>query len=999
MAHIGKSTRQDSEPPSSNLWVGNLATDVTDADLMNLFSKYGPIDSVTSYASRSYAFVHFKRVEDAKAACEALRGTPFRGNSLKIEFAKPAKPCKSLWVSGISPSITKEILEAELLKFGKIEEFKFLRDRNTAYVDYFRLEDASQALKSMNGKRMGGSQIRVDFLRSHTSRKEHMPDHGDARGQFLRASMGPDSPWMPQETVRNLFDPMHSGSKRLLHSQSSGPRKLDEQLSNVLRVGYPPTVHIDEQLLHNAMILFGEIEGIKSFTSKHFSLVEFRSVDEARRAKEGLQGRLFNDPRISIMYYSDLATGKDHPGIYPGVKGPRPDVFFNEPAFPPRQVEFFNHSGPMMPNNLSGALPSGGSLEPNMLTRPFGLQDGYEPLLLGSEFNDLNALHKFPDASANNLVAGPNWRRSSPAPLILPSPSQGAKRPIRPMSGAWDIFDASQLERESKRSKIETVLPAYGSPFSSKQMEDRGLSNLDRLYGLGAEVDGGISGTLANAQEKSRFSPADFRMTTGGAGQGHLDRGHIWRGVIAKGGTPVCRARCVSIGEGIESEIPEVVNCSARTGLDMLTKHYADAIDYRAVYFLPDSEDDFASYTEFLQYLGVKERAGVAKFDDGTMLFLVPPSDFLSKVLKIVGPQRLYGVVLKFPQHEPSSTPVQPQSLKSYYIDRQQMSSQNEYTGIPQREEKVLQMDYGRVLREDALPHTMQLAPSTTDSIIMQPPPLVKAPAVPQAGVALTPELIATLASLANAKSSGSDSAQPPMGSSSMQTTLPSIEPNRVSLPQVWVHDRQGAEQIGHSMHQVENQYDPQRQQLAPLPAYTTGLNPSSNSALVLTADSQIQNPVSHLPQHNAASSWPLSNYGIPSDGGQLEVPPQVNQLQNGSRMAHSADSLGSYNPSAYQLASNSVTLSNQVPRSDVTQPYPVTPLGADKGNSELVNQVQQLKSTNYVANQGTSEVEDKNQRYQSTLQFAANLLFQLQQQQQQQQASTEGGQGSANQQ
>lgn len=82
-----------------------------------------------------------------------------------------AKPCKSLWVSGVGPSVTKETLEAEFLKFGEIEEFKFLRDRNTAYIDYLRLEDASQALKVMNGKQIGGNQIRVDFLRSQTIRR------------------------------------------------------------------------------------------------------------------------------------------------------------------------------------------------------------------------------------------------------------------------------------------------------------------------------------------------------------------------------------------------------------------------------------------------------------------------------------------------------------------------------------------------------------------------------------------------------------------------------------------------------------------------------------------------------------------------------------------------------------------------------------------------------------------------------------------------------------
>lgn len=86
----------DSRTPSNNLWVGNLSAEVTDSDLMDLFSKYGAVDSITSYPSRSYAFVYFKRVEDARAALEALNWTYLRGNSLKIEFAKPV--CSALCV-------------------------------------------------------------------------------------------------------------------------------------------------------------------------------------------------------------------------------------------------------------------------------------------------------------------------------------------------------------------------------------------------------------------------------------------------------------------------------------------------------------------------------------------------------------------------------------------------------------------------------------------------------------------------------------------------------------------------------------------------------------------------------------------------------------------------------------------------------------------------------------------------------------------------------------
>lgn len=79
----------ESDTSSNNLWVGNLSPDVTDSDLMALFAQFGPLDSVTSYSSRSYGFVFFKRIEDAKAAKYALQGAFLRGNSIKIEFAKP----------------------------------------------------------------------------------------------------------------------------------------------------------------------------------------------------------------------------------------------------------------------------------------------------------------------------------------------------------------------------------------------------------------------------------------------------------------------------------------------------------------------------------------------------------------------------------------------------------------------------------------------------------------------------------------------------------------------------------------------------------------------------------------------------------------------------------------------------------------------------------------------------------------------------------------------
>ncbi|XVF37670.1 hypothetical protein REPUB_Repub20aG0029600 [Reevesia pubescens] len=944
---------EESEP-SNNLWVGNLSGETVDSDLMDLFNKYGTLDSVNTYSSRSYAFVFFKHVEDAKAAKDALQGATLHGNQIKIEFAQPARPCKNLWVGGISQTTSKEELEKEFRKFGKIEDFKFLRDRNTAFVEYFRLEDASQAMRSMNGKRIGREQIRVDFLRSHPSRRDQWPNSHDLRDGPFSGRMGPSD--------------SHSMTKRP-HFQLGG-RKGDGQPSKVLWVGYPPSVQIDEQMLHNAMILFGEIERIKSFHSRHYAFVEFRSVDEAWRAKEGLQGRLFNEPRITIMFSSsELVPGKDYSGFYSGIKGPRPDMLFSDHPFRPSQMDMFDQNHPVLPNTVSGPLPPSGLRGSNVPIRPFSHQDSYDPLLSGPEYNDLSVHNNLQDADPKNLM-GPNWRRPSPP---LPS-AQGFRRPMTQTSGSWDVYDAGLFQRDAKRLRIEASLPIDDVSFPSRRMNDLGPGS-DHSYGLGPVIGGGASGPFVNVQGKGHLGPEPGKVTAGGPGLARSDNDFIWRGIVAKGGTPVCHARCVPIGEGLETELPEVVNCSARAGLDMLAKHSREAIGFGVVFFLPDSEDDFASYTEFLHYLGSKNKAGVAKFDNGTTLFLVPPSEFLTKVLKVVGPERLYGVVLKLPPQVPSTTPLQlhPPLL-----------SQPDYTLSHLKEEHSLKMEYGRVLHEDSRPPARPLGQSTMQS---QPPN--KTAALSQTGVSLTPDLIATLASLLpiTSQSAAVGGVQPPLVASTTQSSFAhTIAPKGASK----------------SAAPSFQQFNPSAQ-LPPVQHYSSISSSPIYSTQMALGSTQFQESAVVLPQQGAASSWPLTNFNIPSQSEhgvvsapisqqyQPEVPPNA---QKGYAMMHGADASGLYGALAFQQWSNPSVLSNQVHGANVSQPQNV--MQAERKSLELPSQVQQLQSVLSGTGQGTSDVEDdKNQRYQSTLQFAANLLLQIQQQQQ---TTTPGGQGTGSQ-
>lgn len=449
---------------------------------------------------------------------------------------------------------------------------------------------------------------------------------------------------------------------------------------------------------------------------------------------------------------------------------------------------------------------------------------------------------------------------------------------------------------------------------------------------------------------------------------------------------------------------PEVVDCSARTGLDMLTKHYADAIGFDIVFFLPDSEDDFASYTEFLRYLGAKNRAGVAKFVDGTTLFLVPPSDFLTKVLKVTGPERLYGVVLKF-SSAPTGTPMQqPMHLpipSTQYVDRQQVPpSQAEYGLIPAKEEQVLPLDYNRLLHEESKLPPKPLYPATSAPPLVQslPPDYTSSntAAATQPGVTLTPELIATLASLlpGTTQSSATDVAKSTVGSSTVKPPIPSVAPTDGNQSHLWKQDHQIADPSSHILQQVGSTY------YQPYPLTSTHGHPGQ----VVPGSSHIQDSAASLQQQGALiSSRPLTNFLIPSQSGQVAVSPQLNQQyqvevspssQKGYGVVQGTDASGLYSSQAFQQPNVSISSSNQVHGANTSQQQTSMPYSADKVNSEHSNQ--QFQSALLGASHGTSEVEaDKNQRYQSTLQFAASLLLQIQQQQQQ----TQGGRGPGNQQ
>ncbi len=78
-----------------NIFVGNLAPDVTEAQLAELFKTYGEVKSVQvaralfTDAPRGFAFVEMPGKQASLAAIAGLNGRELAGRSLKVNEARP----------------------------------------------------------------------------------------------------------------------------------------------------------------------------------------------------------------------------------------------------------------------------------------------------------------------------------------------------------------------------------------------------------------------------------------------------------------------------------------------------------------------------------------------------------------------------------------------------------------------------------------------------------------------------------------------------------------------------------------------------------------------------------------------------------------------------------------------------------------------------------------------------------------------------------------------
>ncbi|XWS75935.1 hypothetical protein CRYUN_Cryun01aG0134300 [Craigia yunnanensis] len=206
-----------------------------------------------------------------------------------------APPSRHLWVGNLSHSKLEPDLTDHFLQYGELESVAFQPGRSYAFINFENEEEAISAMKALQGFPVAGNPLRIEFAKADKSltpsRDEDYLLHRDELRSTVRKS-----PFSPSDPRARHASPEHFvPDKSKTNDKSADP-------SEVLWIGFPALLKVDEVILRKAFSPFGEIEKITVFPGRSYAFVRFRSVMSACRAKETLQGKLLGNPRVHICF-------------------------------------------------------------------------------------------------------------------------------------------------------------------------------------------------------------------------------------------------------------------------------------------------------------------------------------------------------------------------------------------------------------------------------------------------------------------------------------------------------------------------------------------------------------------------------------------------------------------------------------------------------------------------------------------------------------------------
>lgn len=265
----------------TNVYVKNLSETITDADLEKIFGQYGPITSAAvmrdaNGKSKCFGFVNFQNPEAAAAAVENLNGTSLNDDRVlyvgkaqrkeerdaelrgKFEQERTSRHDKlhgaNLYLKNLDDSINDEKLKDLFSDFGTITSCRVMLDsqgasKGSGFVAFSAPDEATRALKEMNGKMIGRKPLYVAVAQRREERRAHLEAHfSQVQAQGGMAPLPTGMPGFHPATPRLAPQQFYYGQGPALLSPQPAGYGFQQQVFPGMRPGVAPNFIMPFQL-------------------------------------------------------------------------------------------------------------------------------------------------------------------------------------------------------------------------------------------------------------------------------------------------------------------------------------------------------------------------------------------------------------------------------------------------------------------------------------------------------------------------------------------------------------------------------------------------------------------------------------------------------------------------------------------------------------------------------------------------------------------------------
>jgi polyadenylate-binding protein len=179
---------------SASLYVGELAPDVTEANLFEIFNQIGPVASIRvcrdaiTRRSLGYAYVNFHTLQDAERALDAMNNASVKGKPCRIMWSQRDPSLRksgkgNIFIKNLDKTIDTKALYETFQQFGQILSCKIELDENNqskgyGYIQFVNGDAADKASAKVNGMMLAGKKV---FVGPFVSRKERIAQNSSKK--------------------------------------------------------------------------------------------------------------------------------------------------------------------------------------------------------------------------------------------------------------------------------------------------------------------------------------------------------------------------------------------------------------------------------------------------------------------------------------------------------------------------------------------------------------------------------------------------------------------------------------------------------------------------------------------------------------------------------------------------------------------------------------------------------------------------------------------------